>query len=106
MAQPVANSYEVFVARAISGIAKESWGRSREAKELRDACAQFQAMLEQHQAGAAVVDGSSLAVAVLVPLQLACSSNSVKIVELALGALHKLVAHAWLQGESSAGMEV
>ncbi len=48
----------------------------------------------------------SLAVAVLHPLQLACSSNNIKCVELALGALHKLVAHAWLQGESSAAEEL
>jgi hypothetical protein len=39
---------------------------------------------------------------VLYPLQLACSSNMVKVVELALGCLHKLVAHAWLHGESTA----
>ena len=43
--------------------------------------------------------------AVLQPLQLACASNSPKIMELALGCLHKLVAHAWLQGESSASPE-
>lgn len=34
---------------------------------------------------------------VLGPLQLACASTMAKVVDLALGCLHKLVAHAWLQ---------
>lgn len=38
---------------------------------------------------------------VLVPMQLACNSSMAKIVDLALGCLHKLVAHAWLHGEST-----
>ena len=33
---------------------------------------------------------------------MSCLSALQKVVELALGCLHKLVAHAWLQGESTA----
>lgn len=98
-------AFEVFIKRAVTSIAKESWGRSREAKELRDACQHFLSTLDAYEAGTISYDGS-LAAAVLHPLQLACASNNVKVVELALGALHKLVAHAWLQGESSASEDL
>ncbi|KAJ9527457.1 hypothetical protein QJQ45_025726 [Haematococcus lacustris] len=98
-------AFEVFIKRAVAGIQKESWGRTREAKDIRDACQHLLNLLDQHEAGSISVDGS-LALAVLQPLQLACGSSNVKIVELALGALHKLVAHAWLQGESSASEDL
>jgi hypothetical protein len=42
---------------------------------------------------------------VLGPLQLACHSTMAKIVDLALGCLHKLVAHAWLQVGVPLGLE-
>jgi hypothetical protein len=82
MAQPgagLASSYEIFIKRAITGIQKESWGRSKEAKDLREACAQFLSLLDQHEAGAAPVDGATLSVAVLHPIQLACSSSNVRV---------------------------
>jgi hypothetical protein len=78
----MASSYEIFVKRAITGIQKESqqsWNRSKEGKELRDACAQFLSLLDHHEAGTAPVDGATLSVAVLHPLQLACSSNNVRV---------------------------
>jgi hypothetical protein len=99
-------AFEIFVKRAITGIHKEAWGRSREIRELKDACGAFLATLEQHEAGASPAGGPPLAIAVLHPLQLACGSGNAKIMELALGALHKLVAHAWLQGESSTAEEL
>ena len=94
---------QVFVKRAISGIQKEAlatWGRNKESTQLKDACQGVLTTLEQYETGSQSCDGN-LALAVLTPIQLACGSSNVKVVELALGAIHKLVAHAWLQGESS-----
>jgi hypothetical protein len=89
-------AFEIFVKRTITSIQKEAWGRSKEVKEIREACQAFLNRLEQ--AGA----GDEALREVLYPLQLACASNMTKVVELALGCLHKLVAHAWLHGESGA----
>ena len=94
-------AFEVFVSRAIQGIAKEAWGRGREQAELKAACTQFLTSLDEHTRGISKFEGS-IAVAVLQPLALACASSNPKVVEQALGCLHKLVAHAWLHGESSA----
>jgi hypothetical protein len=88
-------AFEVFVKRAISGIQKEAYGRSKEVKEVREACQAFLNNLEQQGYSQAVVHS------VLHPLQLACACKSAKVNELALGCLHKLVAHAWLAGESN-----
>lgn len=92
-------AFDIFIKRTITSIAKESWGRTKEAKDVRDSCAAFLATLDQYEAGSYQA-GIGLAVAVLDPLQLAASCSSPKIAEMALGCLHKLVAHAWLQGES------
>eukprot|EP00879_Flechtneria_rotunda_P005150 GHRR01005432.1.p1 GENE.GHRR01005432.1~~GHRR01005432.1.p1 ORF type:complete len:1373 (+),score=543.66 GHRR01005432.1:373-4491(+) len=88
-------AFEIFVKRTITSIQKEAWGRSKEVKEIREACQGFLNTLEQNGCTEATLKG------VLYPLQLACSSNMQKVVELALGCLHKLVAHAWLHGEST-----
>lgn len=88
--------------RTRAGIEKEATGRSNQQKELREACQQFLSQLEQAQ-GIGGAAASSTVVKALHPLQLACGSNAPKIMELALGCLHKLVAHAWLQGESLDG---
>lgn len=72
-------------------------------RELHEACAFFLASLEPSGGQPA---GGAMAVTVeaaLHPLQLACASGQAKIQELALGCLHKLVAHAWLHGESAEG---
>lgn len=99
-------AFGIFVKQAIASIQKESWGRTKEAKDLRESCQNFLNVLEQHESGAQPYEGS-LAHAVLQPLLMACSvTSNVKIVELALGALHKLVAYAWLQGESSTSEEL
>jgi brefeldin A-inhibited guanine nucleotide-exchange protein len=90
-------AFEIFVKRTITSIQKEAWGRSKEVREIREACQAFLNRLEQSGAGDEALRE------VLYPLQLACASNMVKVVELALGCLHKLVAHAWLHGESGAG---
>jgi brefeldin A-inhibited guanine nucleotide-exchange protein len=90
-------AFEIFVKRTITSIQKEAWGRSKEVREIREACQAFLNRLEQSGAGDEALRE------VLFPLQLACASNMTKVVELALGCLHKLVAHAWLHGESGAG---
>ncbi|GIL43151.1 hypothetical protein Vafri_977, partial [Volvox africanus] len=95
-------AFEVFVKRTLSAIQKESWGRSKECKELREICQNVLNLLHDHEQGHLQYEGS-LAVAVLEPLYLACASSNPKVLEAALGCLHKLVAHAWLQGESSSG---
>jgi brefeldin A-inhibited guanine nucleotide-exchange protein len=87
-------AFEIFVKRTITSIQKEAWGRSKEVKEIREACQAFLNRLDQSGAGDDALRE------VLYPLQLACASNMTKVVELALGCLHKLVAHAWLHGES------
>ncbi|WIA39187.1 hypothetical protein OEZ86_005312 [Tetradesmus obliquus] len=89
-------AFEIFVKRTITSIQKEAWGRSKEVKEIREACQGFLNTLDQNGCTEETLKE------VLYPLQLACSSNMVKVVELALGCLHKLVAHAWLHGESTA----
>lgn len=91
-------AFEIFVKGAVDRIQKEAWGRGKDT-ELRATCSSFLATLEQHEAGVAF-DGS-LAVLVLQTLSMACASSNPKVVELALGCLHKLVSHAWLYGESS-----
>ena len=88
-------AFEIFVKRTITSIQKEAWGRSKEVKEIREACQAFLNKLEQTGCTEETVKE------VLKPLELACSSNMQKVVELALGCLHKLVAHAWLHGEST-----
>ncbi|GLI68912.1 hypothetical protein VaNZ11_013463 [Volvox africanus] len=98
-------AFEVFVKRTLSAIQKESWGRSKECKELREMCQNVLNLLHDHEQGHLQYEGS-LAVAVLEPLYLACASSNPKVLEAALGCLHKLVAHAWLQGESSSGGQV
>ncbi len=100
-------AYDIFVRRAISSIAKEvEWGRSKEARELREACQHFLASQDVGSAAeAAPAAPNTLGLAVLPPLQLACASSNARVVEAALGCLHKLVAHAWLQGESNASGE-
>lgn len=88
-------AFEIFVKRTITSIQKEAWGRSREVKEIREACQAFLNRLEETGCTEETLKE------VLYPLQLACCSNMQRVVELALGCLHKLVAHAWLHGEST-----
>lgn len=88
-------AFEIFVKRTITSIQKEAWGRSKEVKEIREACQNFLNILDQNGCTEETLKQ------VLYPLQLACSSSTTKVVELALGCLHKLVAHAWLHGEST-----
>ncbi|GFR41198.1 hypothetical protein Agub_g1868, partial [Astrephomene gubernaculifera] len=95
-------AFDVFVKRTLSTIQKESWGRSKECKELREQCQNVLNLLHDHEQGHLQYAGS-LAVAVLDPLYLACANANPRILDAALGCLHKLVAHAWLQGESSSG---
>lgn len=88
-------AFEIFVKRTITSIQKEAWGRSKEVKDIREACQNFLNTLDQNGCTEETLKQ------VLYPLQLACSSSITKVVELALGCLHKLVAHAWLHGEST-----
>eukprot|EP00798_Chlamydomonas_sp_ICE-L_P008680 gene8680-34127_t len=97
MSESQDKAFEIFVKRAISSIQKEAWGRSRDIKELREACGTFLALLEHHERGRSY-DGS-LAIAVLNPLTLACNCNNTKIVEISLGCLHKLVVTAQSQNQ-------
>jgi hypothetical protein len=95
-------AYELFVKRSIQSIAKEvEWARGHKERELRESCQQFLSSHEDITPEAPL----SLGLAVLPPLQLACASSNQKVLDAALGCLHKLVAHAWLQGESSASGE-
>lgn len=68
VAQQQDKAFEVFVKRAVTNIMKEgadkSWGRSKEAKVLQDACANFLTLMDNHEAGLAAFEGS-LAMAVL-----------------------------------------
>lgn len=89
-------AFEIFVKRTITSIQKEAWGRSKEVKDIREACQNFLNTLDQNGCTEDTLKQ------VLYPLQLACASSTQKVVELALGCLHKLVAHAWLHGESTA----
>eukprot|EP00775_Hariotina_reticulata_P004220 gene4220-4469_t len=89
-------AFEIFVKRTITNIQKEAWGRGKEVKEIREACQAFLNTLEQSGCTEETLKQ------VLYPLQLACASSMQKVVELALSCLHKLVAHAWLHGESAA----
>lgn len=40
-------AFEIFVKRTITSIQKEAWGRSKEVKEIREACQAFLNSLEQ-----------------------------------------------------------
>ncbi|KAF8064597.1 BIG3 [Scenedesmus sp. PABB004] len=90
-------AFEIFVKRTITAIQKEAWGRSKEVKDIREACQAFLNTLDRQGCTEETLKQ------VLYPLQLACSCSTVKVAELALGCLHKLVAHAWLHGESTPG---
>uniref|UniRef100_A0A061RZZ7 Brefeldin a-inhibited guanine nucleotide-exchange protein 2 n=1 Tax=Tetraselmis sp. GSL018 TaxID=582737 RepID=A0A061RZZ7_9CHLO len=97
-------AFEIFVKRALKTILQHSSGRSSEAKRLREACERFLASVNQAEAGGPVFSPPLSGAArdqVLAPLRLACNSEVTRIVEPALSCLHKLVGHAYLQGESS-----
>ncbi|CAD7699205.1 unnamed protein product [Ostreobium quekettii] len=102
-------TFEVFVKNAIMRIQREAWGRGRDVTEIRASCVAF---LERLEKGAeegtswAVPFDEASAAAVLEPLRLACKCNIPRIVEPALGCVHKLVAYAWIQGESSPSGEM
>ncbi|KXZ56613.1 hypothetical protein GPECTOR_1g552 [Gonium pectorale] len=64
MAVPGDRAFEIFVKRTLSTIQKESWGRSKESKELRELCQNVLNLLNDHEAGHMVYEGS-LAVAAL-----------------------------------------
>lgn len=40
-------AFEIFVKRTITSIQKEAWGRSKEVKEIREACQSFLNSLDQ-----------------------------------------------------------
>jgi hypothetical protein len=40
-------AFEIFVKRTITSIQKEAWGRSKEVKEIREACQAFLNSLDQ-----------------------------------------------------------
>lgn len=41
-------AFEIFVKRTITSIQKEAWGRSKEVKEIREACQSFLNSLDQN----------------------------------------------------------
>ncbi|CAD7697716.1 unnamed protein product [Ostreobium quekettii] len=97
-------TFEVFVKNAIMRIQREAWGRGKEVTEIRASCASFLERLEkggEDGGGWTVPFDDASAAAVLEPLKLACKCAIPRIVEPALGCVHKLVAYAWVQGESS-----
>lgn len=48
-------AFEIFVKRTITSIQKEAWGRSKEVKEIREACQAFLNSLDQTGAWVAVM---------------------------------------------------
>jgi hypothetical protein len=44
-------AFEIFVKRTITSIQKEAWGRSKEVKEIREACQAFLNSLDQTGGG-------------------------------------------------------
>lgn len=50
-------AFEIFVKRTITGIQKEAWGRSKEVRDIREACQTFLNTLEQ-SGGCAWMGGS------------------------------------------------
>ncbi|GMH39854.1 hypothetical protein BSKO_07758 [Bryopsis sp. KO-2023] len=92
-------TFEVFVKNPILKIQKEAWGRGKEVTEIRTACQEY---LDSIQDGACSVPFDEKgAKAVLHPLKLACSCSIARVVEPALGCVHKLVSSAWITAEST-----
>ncbi|KAK9786163.1 hypothetical protein WJX73_000537, partial [Symbiochloris irregularis] len=98
-------AFEVFVDGALTKIYNEASGRSKEQRQIRESCKKVLDQLRQQQAESKQRMSTPLSMetsnAVLEPLRLACLSELPKLMEPALNCLHKLVAHAYLQGEST-----
>lgn len=124
-------AFEVFVKRAMRTIMDNSSGRSQEARKLREACQLFLGD-PRHPSPPPTIRCSGIPAGldplplpapdsvnkgearfvpplsgtareqVMAPLRMACSGDNPKVTEPALGCLHKLVGHAYLQGESTA----
>ncbi|KAK9788000.1 hypothetical protein WJX73_004027 [Symbiochloris irregularis] len=90
---------------ALTKIYNEASGRSKEQRQIRESCKKVLDQLRQQQAESKQRMSTPLSMetsnAVLEPLRLACLSELPKLMEPALNCLHKLVAHAYLQGEST-----
>mmetsp|Transcript_13201 Transcript_13201/g.37209 ORF Transcript_13201/g.37209 Transcript_13201/m.37209 type:complete len:2067 (+) Transcript_13201:204-6404(+) len=97
-------AFEVFVKRAMRTIMDCSTGRSAEAKKIREACQKFMDSVNRGDGEGPKFVPPLTGISrdqVMEPLRLACKSDMPKVMQPALGCIHKLVGHAYLQGESS-----
>ncbi|KAK9804748.1 hypothetical protein WJX72_003264 [[Myrmecia] bisecta] len=95
------SAFEVFIDGALTKIYNEASGRAKEQRAVREACKQVLDTLRAEDGHVSTPLDKKLANAVLDPLRLACSLDVARVMEPALGCLHKLVAHAYLQAEST-----
>ncbi|KAL4515001.1 hypothetical protein Ndes2526B_g03682 [Nannochloris sp. 'desiccata'] len=96
---------EIFINKQLDVIQSQASSRSREHKGLRDACQELKDLLRGGEFG---TPGSHLAIpftaevtdSLISVLRSALAQDTPKITEPALACLHKLVAYAYLQGET------
>lgn len=101
---PQETTFDIFVKHAILKIQREAWGRSTDLLEVRNACQTLLDAISEDKSFEVPLD-SIKTKEVLKPLKLACNCNIVRVVEPAINCIHKMVAYAWIQGESSSAGE-
>eukprot|EP00884_Botryococcus_braunii_P007659 jgi/Botrbrau1/16895/Bobra.0265s0001.1 len=101
----VDTAFETFIDGALCKIHQEASGRSKEQKAIREACKkvidELRKEVEDGSGGISPPLSRKDVDMVLEPLRMACKSEVPRVMEPALACLHKLVAHAYLQGETT-----
>ncbi|KAK3262318.1 hypothetical protein CYMTET_28819, partial [Cymbomonas tetramitiformis] len=95
---------EVFVAKTLDIISREASTRTKEGRALKEACQNYTSKKPPSKDASPETQGPlsiEEAELILEPLHLACKTQLPKLLEPALGLLHKLIAHGYLQAESS-----
>ncbi|DBA73285.1 hypothetical protein WJX77_003623 [Trebouxia sp. C0004] len=99
------SAFEVFIEGALTSIYNAANGRHKDQRQIRESCKRIVDSLNDSDAEASKKVSAPLsteaAEELLEPLRLACGQDAPRLVEPALACLHKLVAHAYLQAEST-----
>ncbi|KAL0043362.1 hypothetical protein WJX79_002614 [Trebouxia sp. C0005] len=99
------SAFEVFIEGALTNIYNAANGRHKDQRQIRESCKRIVDSLNDNDPEATNKVSAPLsteaAEELLEPLRLACGQDAPRLVEPALACLHKLVAHAYLQAEST-----
>lgn len=99
------SAFEVFIEGALTSIYNAANGRHKDQRQIRESCKRIVDSLNDSDPEATKKVSAPLsteaAQELIEPLRLACGQDAPRLVEPALACLHKLVAHAYLQAEST-----